>query len=122
MNPKKFRKGKHTYIEWGKGVKEVKKVNESIQRKELKIKLDDQIATGHYANMAFIAHTAEEFVIDFILQSPGQNQAKVVSRIITSPGHAKRLQMALNENIVRYEKRYGKIAPTKQPDSKVGFN
>ncbi len=128
---KKFKKGKHIYTDLGKGVKrvnkikEVEKVNEERQQKQIPIKLDEETAMGKYANLCMVAHTPEEFTFDFIFLPPGPpgaTQAKVISRIIVSPGHAKRLQMALNENIAKYELKHGKIAPSKGPDKKVGFN
>lgn len=125
MSVKKYRKGKHTYTDWGKGVKEVKKLNENKDQKQIQIKLDEETAMGKYANLGFIAHSPEEFTLDFIYMPPGPpgtTQAKVVSRIITSPGHAKRLMMALGENIAKYEAKHGKIAPSKGPDTKIGFN
>ena len=121
MKPKKFRKGEHIYTEWGKGVKEVKKVTENIQPKQLQVKLDEEMALGKYANLGSISHTPEEFIIDFIFLPPGADQAKVISRIITSPGHAKRLQLALNDNIQRYESKHGKIMPAMAPEKKIGF-
>ncbi len=128
---KKFKKGKHIYTDLGKGVKrvnkikEVEKVNEERQQKQIPIKLDEETAMGKYANLCMVAHTPEEFTFDFIFLAPGPpgtTQAKVISRLIVSPGHAKRLQMALNENIAKYELKHGKIASSKGPDRKMGFN
>ena len=128
---KKFKKGKHTYTELGKRsrrisrIKEVKNMNEEKTSKQLSIKLDEETATGKYANLASIAHTNDEFTLDFIYMPPGHsgsNQAKVVSRVIVSPGHAKRLQLALNENVSKYEEKFGKIVPSKGPEKKLGFN
>ncbi len=75
---------------------------------ELKIDVDRETAKGRYANMAVISHTANEFLIDFALLQP-QGPALVVSRIITSPAHAKALLNSLAENIRRYEEAYGPI-------------
>jgi hypothetical protein len=123
---KKFKKGKHTYTDWGKGVKEVKKLSEEKKvQKQVPIKLDEDIAMGKYANLGFIGHTQEEFTLDFIYAPPGPSgniQPKVVSRIITSPGHAKRLLIALRENIEKYESKFGQISPAKALDKKIGFN
>ncbi len=121
MNPKKFKKGKHSYTDWGGGVKEVRKVNEKEPKRSIQVKLDEETAMGQYANMASVSHSGEEFIIDFIFIPPGSKQAKVVSRIVTSPGHAKRLQEALKDNIARYEKKTGRKIPVSSQDKKSGF-
>jgi hypothetical protein len=75
----------------------------------ISIELSEDIAEGEYANLAMIAHSSSEFVIDFIRLMPGLPKAKVKSRIILTPEHAKRLQAALTENIERYEQLNGVI-------------
>ena len=82
--------------------KETKTVN-------LEIQLDDITSMGQYVNMVVAQHSASEFVLDFIFIQPGQPKARVRSRIILAPQHAKRLLMVLNENIANYEKRFGVI-------------
>ena len=75
----------------------------------INIELSEDIAEGEYANLAMIAHSTSEFVLDFIRLMPGLPKAKVKARIILTPEHAKRLQAALAENIERYEKAYGLV-------------
>jgi hypothetical protein len=75
----------------------------------LQIQLDEEVAQGRYANMAMVDHTETEFTLDFIYVYPQQPRAKVFSRIITSPQHLKRLMLALQENITRYESKHGTI-------------
>jgi hypothetical protein len=75
----------------------------------LNIELSEEIAEGEYANLALIAHSTSEFVVDFIRMMPGIPKAKVKSRIILTPEHAKRLLSALEENIQRFEQSYGPI-------------
>jgi hypothetical protein len=75
----------------------------------LQIQLDEEVALGQYANMAMVDHTGTEFTLDFIYVYPQQPRAKVFSRIITSPQHMKRLVLALQENLTRYEAKYGPI-------------
>lgn len=75
----------------------------------LNIELSEGIAEGEYANLALIAHSTSEFVVDFIRMMPGIPKAKVKSRIILTPEHAKRLLSALEENIQRFEQSYGPI-------------
>ena len=76
---------------------------------ELEIQLDDETAQGVYANLAVVNHTDAEFTIDFVFVQPQVPKAKVRSRIITSPRHAKRLLAALNDNIRKYEEKFGTI-------------
>jgi len=92
-------------------------------KKQLQIEIDDATAQGLYSNLAFITHSEQEFVMDFMFMSPQQQKAKVRSRIITSPKHAKRLMAALMDNIRKYEARFGAIpgdsSPPPEPDSAV---
>lgn len=76
---------------------------------QLNIHLGEDVAEGTYANMAMITHSHTEFVLDFIRLMPGIAKAKVKSRIIMTPQHAKRLLRALNENIAKYESVHGPI-------------
>ncbi|MDX5319468.1 MAG: DUF3467 domain-containing protein [Bacteroidota bacterium] len=76
---------------------------------ELQIELSEEIAEGTYSNLAIINHSTTEFVVDFVRIMPGIPKAKVQSRIILTPHHAKRLLMALGENIARYEEAFGPI-------------
>jgi hypothetical protein len=75
----------------------------------LNIELSETIAEGEYANLALIAHSTSEFVVDFIRLMPGAPKAKVKARIILTPEHAKRLLSALEENVQRFEQSYGPI-------------
>ena len=76
---------------------------------QLQIQLDDDVANGHYVNMALVNHTETEFTLDFIYVQPQQPKAKVRSRIITSPKHMKRLIMAMQDNLAKYEAKFGTI-------------
>lgn len=76
---------------------------------QLQIQLDEDVANGRYINMAMVNHNETEFVIDFIFVQPQQPRAKVLSRIITNPRHMKRLMLAIQENINRYESRFGTL-------------
>lgn len=79
------------------------------KKQELQIEIDDQTAQGVYCNLAFISHSEQEFVMDFMFLSPQQPKAKVRSRVITSPKHAKRFLAALADNLKKYEARFGAI-------------
>ncbi|MEM7549238.1 MAG: DUF3467 domain-containing protein [Bacteroidota bacterium] len=76
---------------------------------QINIELPEEIAEGEYVNLAMIAHSNSEFVIDFIRLMPGTPKAKVKSRIVVTPEHAKRLVSALNENIRKFEDTFGPI-------------
>ncbi|MGC8928762.1 MAG: DUF3467 domain-containing protein [Myxococcota bacterium] len=76
---------------------------------KIEIALDDEVAQGVYSNLALINHSENEFIIDFIFVQPQQPKAKVRARVITSPKHIKRLAAALNDNIAKYEARFGVI-------------
>ena len=71
--------------------------------------MSEEVAEGTYANLAVIAHSTSEFVFDFIRMMPGISKAKVKSRIVMTPEHAKRLLAALNDNIMKYEAQFGEI-------------
>ena len=82
---------------------------------EIQIELSDEIAQGTYSNLAVISHSSAEFVIDFIRIVPGVPKAKVKSRIILTPEHAKRLLNALSDNIEKFEQQNGKINVQNNP-------
>lgn len=75
----------------------------------LDIELSEEVAEGIYSNLAIITHSQSEFVIDFIKIMPGVPKAKVKSRVLLTPQHAKRLAKALADNIQKYEAVNGKI-------------
>ncbi len=76
---------------------------------EIQIELSDEIAQGTYSNLAVISHSSSEFIIDFIRIVPGVTKAKVKSRIILTPEHAKRLLVALKDNIDKFEQQNGTV-------------
>lgn len=76
---------------------------------KIEIKLDEETAQGIYCNMALVNHTQTEFSLDFIYVQPQEPKAKVRARIITSPVHVRRLITALNDNLLKYEKRFGVV-------------
>ncbi len=91
-----------------------KKRNQQAPENQINIELSEEIAEGVYANLAMIAHSNSEFVIDFIRLMPGVPKAKVKSRVIITPEHAKRLLTALKENIRKYEDSFGPIKQTEE--------
>jgi hypothetical protein len=88
---------------------------------QLNIELDETIAEGTYSNLAIINHSVSEFIVDFINVMPGTPKAKVKSRIILTPEHAKRLAKALAENVTRFEQANGKINEPENPPIPMNF-
>lgn len=84
-------------------------MSEQKKNKQLNIELSDEMAEGTYSNLAIITHSHSEFIVDFIKMMPGIQKAKVKSRIILTPQHAKRLFRALQDNILKYERLHGEI-------------
>jgi len=82
---------------------------------QLNIELPDDIAEGTYSNLAIISHSPQEFVIDFIRVMPGVPKAKVKSRVVLTPEHAKRLMKALIDNVKKYEGQFGTINDKEAP-------
>jgi hypothetical protein len=89
------------------------------ENKPLPIEIDEATARGIYANLAFITHTETEFVLDFLFLQPQNPKAKVLSRLISSPVHAKRFLWALKDNIEKYEAQYGAIPAGQNPADKA---
>jgi hypothetical protein len=76
---------------------------------QINIELNEEIAQGEYSNLAVITHSNAEFIVDFISMMPGTPKARVKSRIILAPQHAKRLLKALNDNVRKFESQHGEI-------------
>ncbi|MFH1620307.1 MAG: DUF3467 domain-containing protein [bacterium] len=111
----KFSKGRHQYTKWGKNTKEVRTMSENKppqqqQGVQLQVEMDESTAQGVYANLAGVAHSETEFILDFLFLQPNQPKAKLRARIISSPVHTKRLLAALADNVRKYEERFGAIA------------
>ena len=79
------------------------------KKNELMIEIDDQTAQGVYVNLAMIVHSESEVIFDFIFVQPQAPKARVRSRVVTSPQHAKRFLRALQDNIRKYEEKFGEI-------------
>lgn len=91
------------------------------KEQQINIELDEKIAEGTYSNLAVITHSHSEFVIDFVRMMPGVPKAKVKSRIVMTPEHAKRLMMALQENIRKFESINGAIKVDSSPMMPLNF-
>jgi hypothetical protein len=92
------------------------------QQKEMNVELTEETAQGIYSNLAIISHSSSEFVLDFIRIMPGVPKAKVKSRIILTPEHAKRLLHALQDNVLKYEAAYGSISIRENPGIVMPMN
>lgn len=84
-------------------------MEEQKEQKGLQIEMDAQTAEGIYSNLAIVGHSKSEFIIDFVRVLPNMPKAKVKSRMIMSPEHAKGLMLALQKQISNYEHRFGEI-------------
>jgi len=87
--------------------------------KKINIKARDKDLKGSYSNLMQVLHTKEEFLLDFFLVSPPNGI--LVSRIVMSPSHIKRMVGALEENVSKYEEKFGKIEVARVPERKIGF-
>lgn len=90
------------------------------QEQQINIELTEEIAEGTYSNLAIINHSFAEFVIDFVNLMPGAPKAKVKSRIIMTPQHAKRMMRALIDNVKKFETQNGVIKDQDVPMPFVG--
>jgi hypothetical protein len=93
--------------------------NNKPNQNQLNIELSDEVAEGIYSNLAIITHSPSEFIVDFIKMMPGVPKAKVKSRIILTPQHAKRLYKALKDNVSKFESVHGEIKDT---ENEIQFN
>ena len=90
-------------------------------KKEINVNLSEMVRGGVYSNNLAVSHTKEEFIMDFMMVAPPGGT--VNARVITSPGHMKRILKALSDNIQKYEKAYGKIEEAQEPHGSkpIGF-
>lgn len=95
------------------------KVKFMADEKKIKIKIRDQDLKGSYSNLMQVLHTKEEFVLDFFFVSVPEGT--LVSRVVMSPGHLKRMIGALNDNIKKYEEKFGKIEEASYIERSIGF-
>jgi len=82
---------------------------EQSENQQLQLELPPELAEGTYSNLAIIASSLSEFIVDFAKIMPDSLTAKIKSRIILTPEHAKRLMLALQDNIIKHEQKHGKI-------------
>lgn len=94
--------------------------DQNQNQQQINIELTEEMADGMYANLAIITHSFAEFVVDFVNIMPGAPKAKVKSRIVMTPQHAKKLMRALIDNIKKYEAANGVIK--EQQEMNLPFN
>jgi len=85
--------------------------------KEMRVEFPKELIGGVYSNNMVVTHTREEFIMDFLMMAPPSGA--VTARVIVSPGHMKRILNALNENILNYEDKFGKIQAAEEPGEKI---
>lgn len=90
-------------------------------RQQINVEIGEKESEGIYSNLALIAHSPSEFIIDFARVLPGVNKTKVYARIVMTPQHAKMLLNALEENLKKYENQFGAIKIQGQPGKEIGF-
>ena len=81
---------------------------------QIQIATGDEMSRGRYSNMMLVSHSAEEFMMEWVLNSPSGTH--LVSRIIVSPGHVRRIIAALTENLNKYENRFGPVRVAENTD------
>ncbi|MDR3642308.1 MAG: DUF3467 domain-containing protein [Candidatus Doudnabacteria bacterium] len=89
------------------------------QGQQIQVKISDEVLKGVYANMVQVGHGPEEFILDFMNIFPPSGI--ISARVILSPGHMKRVVAAMEENLKNYEKQFGQIKMSEQPEHKIGF-
>lgn len=94
---------------------------EEKQAPQLNIELSEDMAEGIYSNLAIITHSNSEFVVDFIKVMPGVPKARVKSRVVLTPQHAKRFMAALADNISKFEAVHGVIKQTEGLNIPMNF-
>lgn len=93
-------------------------MSQEENQNQINIELSEEMAEGTYANLAIITHSSSEFVLDFIRMMPGVPKARVKSRVVMTPEHAKKLMRALADNVSKYESAHGVI---REDNSQQGF-
>ena len=96
---------------------------EEEPKNQIQIEIDDATAKGTYSNLAFITHSETEFVIDFVFHQPQAPKTRVLARVVCSPVHMKRLAAAVQDNLHKYEARFGEInaSPGQAPPKAGGY-
>ena len=92
----------------------------SNEERKIKINFPKELKGGAYSNNLIVSHTKEEFIMDFLMVAAPEGA--VTARVIISPGHMKRIIFALEENVKKYEGKFGKIQKAEKPVDSIGFH
>ncbi|MCD4828845.1 MAG: DUF3467 domain-containing protein [Candidatus Cloacimonetes bacterium] len=93
-----------------------------MEKKKLNVKIDEKVGEGTYSNMCMVTFSLSEFILDFGRFLPGLPDARILSRVVTSPQHAKNIMRTLQANIEKFEKQHGEIKLPGSPDDReIGF-
>jgi len=92
-----------------------------VEKGQINIELPEEAGQGIYSNFVIVSHSPSEFVVDFTRILPGLKKAKVYSRIVLAPAHAKLLMRTLKDNIEKYEGRFGEIKVEQIENKEIGF-
>jgi Protein of unknown function (DUF3467) len=108
---------------FGREAMDEKKEQQQGAQGQVQIKADEKELQGMYSNLVMIHHHAEEFTLNFVYVFPNGTQGKLLTSMIVSPGHAKRIWRALGENLSRFEAQFGPIkeGPENIPGGNIGF-
>ncbi|UCC11838.1 MAG: DUF3467 domain-containing protein [candidate division WOR-3 bacterium] len=90
-------------------------------KQQISVELTPEQSEGIYANGVGINHTPSEFILDFVRFLPGAKKAKVFARIIMTPQNARLLRKALEENLKKYEEKFGQIKIFGKEEKEIGF-
>lgn len=93
----------------------MEKERAAVAGEPLQVEIDEPTARGIYTNLALISHSETEFLLDFLFLQPQTPKTKILARLVSSPVHAKRLLWALQDNLQKYEARFGKIEAGENP-------
>lgn len=96
-------------------------MSDNQPQKTIEIELPENEALGSYSNLVMITHSGSEFILDFIAMMPNIPKAKVVKRMVLTPDHTKRLSVALQENIRKYEAQFGTISSDPKKDTLYNY-
>ena len=93
--------------------------NQNNQPQKKEIKIADNIPGAEYSNAMQVNHNKDEFQLVFLNIFGGSG--RVAGKIVTSPGHYKRMIMAMQDNLNKYEDNFGEIKEASAPDKEIGF-
>lgn len=124
-----WKKGKSTKSKKHNRIKTISKnlkIKEHIvtedKKKKINVKIDEKVGEGVYSNFFMMTYSPSEFILDFGRILPGLPNAKIYSRVLTTPQHAKQLLNILQKNIETFEKKNGEIKIYgSHEDKDIGF-